>query len=67
LTTAPLIAEPPHLLRVEDAARLLGVGRSTAYDLIAAGLLRSVKIGRRRLVPREAITETIDRLEEEAA
>ncbi|GIL25711.1 helix-turn-helix domain-containing protein [Actinocatenispora comari] len=67
MTTAPLISEPPHLLRVEDAARLLGVGRSTAYDLIAGGLLRSVKIGRRRLVPREAITETIDRLEQEAA
>jgi excisionase family DNA binding protein len=53
LTT--LINEPPRCLRVDDAARVLNVGRSTVYDLIRSGRLRSIKIGRRRLVPREAL------------
>lgn len=60
-----LITEPPRCLSVEDAARLLNVGRSTAYDLIRSGRLRSFKIGRRRLVPREALEVLIADLAEE--
>ena len=61
-----VITEPPRCLRVEDAARLLNVGRSTAYDLIRAGKLRSIKIGRRRLIPRDALEEMINELGEVA-
>jgi excisionase family DNA binding protein len=61
-----LVNEPPRCLRVEDAARLLNVGRSTAYDLIRTGRLRSVKIGRRRLVPRDALDELLVSLREAA-
>lgn len=43
------------LFSIEEAAELLGIGRSTAYDLVKGGELPSVKIGRRRLVPREAL------------
>ncbi len=41
----------PRLLRVERAAKLLGISRSTAYELVASGELRSIKVGARRLVP----------------
>jgi excisionase family DNA binding protein len=61
-----LINEPPRCLRVEDAARLLNVGRSTAYDLIRSGRLRSVKIGRRRLVPLDALDDLLSSLKEAA-
>jgi excisionase family DNA binding protein len=55
----------PRLLRVDEAARLLGIGRSLAYDLIRSGRLRSIKIGGRRLVPLAAIDEAIAALLEE--
>jgi excisionase family DNA binding protein len=61
-----LINEPPRCLGVEDAARLLNVGRSTAYDLIRSGRLRSVKIGRRRLVPLDALDDLLNSLKEAA-
>ena len=48
---------PPELLSVEEAARRAGVGRSLLYGLIARGRLRSVKVGRRRLIPADAIGE----------
>ena len=41
---------PPILISVAEAARLLGVGRSTVYDIIGRGDLRVAKIGRRTLV-----------------
>ena len=33
-----------------EAARLAGVGRTTIYEAIGSGALRSLKIGKRRLI-----------------
>jgi excisionase family DNA binding protein len=49
------------LLSVEDAARCAGVGRSMMYELLARGRVRSVKLGRRRLVPSDALDELAER------
>ena len=35
---------------VAEAARLLGIGRSTAYELVLRGELQAVRLGRRWLV-----------------
>ncbi|RFZ48381.1 Helix-turn-helix domain protein [Mycobacterium marinum] len=48
---------------VESAFNRLCVSRAKGYELIANGKLRSVKIGRRRLVPESAIVEFIGNLE----
>jgi excisionase family DNA binding protein len=44
LDTSPV---PARLLSVEEGRRVLGVGRTTVYALVAEGRLRLVKIGRR--------------------
>ncbi|WP_374778464.1 excisionase family DNA-binding protein [Streptomyces sp. NBC_01310] len=51
---------------VEQAAELLGVGRSTAYEEIRLGRLRTVRSGRRRLVPTEYVDEYVELLKREA-
>ena len=50
---------PERLLDVDEAAITLGIGRSRLYSEISAGRLRSVSVGRRRLVPAQAIAEFI--------
>jgi excisionase family DNA binding protein len=40
---------------VEEAGRLLGLGRNTAYQAVKVGTIPSIKIGRRLLVPKAAI------------
>lgn len=50
------------LLSVEEAAEVLGVGRSTVYDLVRMQLLQSVKIGARRKIPVDACREFIGQL-----
>lgn len=52
---------------IEGVMERLGVGRSTVFNLIASGELRSVKIGRRRMVSDQAINELIAKLEAGAA
>jgi len=43
------------LLRVEEAAEWLGLGRTKAYELVYKGVLPSVTIGRSRRVPVSAL------------
>ncbi|RMF09398.1 MAG: DNA-binding protein [Alphaproteobacteria bacterium] len=40
---------------VEEAARILGLGRSSAYEAVRRGDIPSLRIGRRILVPRAAL------------
>ena len=40
---------------VEEAAKVLGIGRSAAYLAVRTGELPSLKIGRRIVVPRIAL------------
>ena len=57
----PSQREPDYLLSVEQAARALGIGRTALYSEIGAGRVRSVKVGRRRLIPSSAISEIASR------
>ncbi len=59
-TITELVERPapvPLSVSVEEAARLLGLGRSNLFKLMESGELRSVKVGSRRLVPRRALEE----------
>ena len=40
---------------INDAARALGIGRTSIYALIKEGKLQTVKIGRRTLVKADSI------------
>jgi len=48
-------AEPERLMSVTGAAVRLGISRATLYAEIGSGRLRTVKVGRRRLIPASAI------------
>lgn len=51
--------QPEQLLSIPLAAKRLGVGRTAVYSEIQAGRLRSIRVGRRRLVPSSAIAERV--------
>jgi excisionase family DNA binding protein len=46
-------------LTVEEAAHALGIGRNSAYEAIRTGDIPSIRIGRRRLVPRAALEKKL--------
>jgi len=56
------VAVMPLLLTVNQAAKMLGIGRSTLYELIDDGEIRSVKVGASRRIPLKAVHEYIDHL-----
>ncbi len=50
------------LVTVDEAAVLLSISRSAIYRLMKAGELQTVKIQKRRLVPRSAIHDFVSDL-----
>jgi len=47
-------------LTVEEAAELLGISRTLAYELVTRRELPSVCLGRRIVVPRRALEALLD-------
>ncbi|MFX0539555.1 helix-turn-helix domain-containing protein [Ornithinimicrobium sp. Y1847] len=47
---------------IPDAAAVLGIGRSTLYELIAAGEIATVKIGRRTLISQDELERYVREL-----
>lgn len=48
------------LLRVEEAARVLGIGRTKVYELIAREELPVVRMGRAVRIPRRSLSDWIE-------
>lgn len=42
-------------LTVEEAARILGIGRNSAYEAVRRGEIPAIRLGHRLLVPRAAL------------
>jgi len=58
---------PSTHLSIDEAADALGVGRSRVYELLSAGQLGSVRLGRRRWVTRASIDALLARAEQQAS
>jgi excisionase family DNA binding protein len=54
---ADQVDAPERIYSVEQAAELLAVGRTFLFGEIARGNLRTLKAGRRRLVPASSISD----------
>ena len=58
--------EQPILLTVEQVCRIINLGRSKTYELIAANLIPSISIGRSRRVLREDLMTWIEKQRDRA-
>lgn len=55
--------ESVRLHSVQSVMKRLNLGRSKTFEVIADGSLRSIKVGRRRLVSEAALVEFIEKLD----
>ncbi|GGD60789.1 helix-turn-helix domain-containing protein [Croceicoccus mobilis] len=51
----------PICIRINDAARMIGIGRTKLYELIANGELETVKIGKATRITTASLHGLIDR------
>jgi excisionase family DNA binding protein len=57
----PTTQSEPLLVRVEEAARLLSLSRSTIYEMMDRGELPSVRCGAARRIPMAALRAWVER------
>ncbi|PRW61675.1 helix-turn-helix domain-containing protein [Actinopolyspora mortivallis] len=60
--STPTTNQPRTLLTVEQAAQRLAIGRTRMFQLLRTGEVASVRIGRARRIPTDALESYIDRL-----
>lgn len=56
------LQDDARLLTVEEAARRLSLGRTTLYSLLKDGQISSVRVGRLRRIPADALDTYTARL-----
>jgi excisionase family DNA binding protein len=57
--------ELPMLFTVEQVAQILGIGRSTVFQLIKNEQIESIRLGRSRRIPVDAMQNYVDDLRAE--
>lgn len=55
------LSSEPICVRVNDAARMIGVGRTKLYELIAAGEVETVKLGKATRITTASLHDLIRR------
>jgi excisionase family DNA binding protein len=60
-------AEPPFLVKADEAAKMIGVGRTKVYEMMASGKLPIVRIGSAVRVNRQRLLEWIEKNTQQAA
>jgi excisionase family DNA binding protein len=58
-------AMEPIAVRISEAVRLTGIGRSKLYELIASGDIETVKIGSCTLIPMASLHGLIERAKQQ--
>lgn len=51
----------PLTVRIPEACRMTGIGRSKLYELIKAGEIETIKVGSSTLVPVKALADFVQR------
>lgn len=56
----------PDVLTPKEVQSFLRLGRNATYDLLKDGKIRSVRLGQKYLIPRDAVRELLDAAGEDA-
>lgn len=51
------VSDLPLVLSVDDLARVLGIGKNTAYDLVRSGRIKSLRVGHQIRVSKSALLD----------
>lgn len=62
LGSIPVSVRTPLVLTVEEATERLGIGRTVMYALVSSRAVESVRIGRLRRIPADALVTFLDDL-----
>lgn len=55
-----LFKEYNDVVDIDDLQRMLKIGRSSAYEIVKTGRIKTVKIGKRYIIPKQSVIEFLN-------
>lgn len=55
-----MFAEYGDIVSVDDIMKMLHIGRSAVYSLLQNGVIRTVRVGRKYIIPKQSVTDFIN-------
>ena len=60
LNTQNIFIDFKDVVKVKDLQKMLGIGRNTAYELIATNKIKSIKSGNLILIPKQNVIDFLN-------
>jgi len=54
-----MFTDYPDIVRIEDLQAMLQIGRNSVYTLLKQGLIKSIKIGKKYIIPKSAVIDFV--------
>ncbi len=55
-----LFREYNDVVDIDDLQKMLKIGRSSAYEIVKTGRIKTVKIGKRYIIPKQSVIEFLN-------
>ncbi len=52
-----LFSNYPDIVSINDLTRMLNIGKNKAYELVNTNVIKSIKIGRKHIIPKFRVIE----------
>ena len=50
-----MFSDYPDVVRIEEIQSMLKIGRNSVYELLKQGLIKSIKIGKKYIIPKQSV------------
>lgn len=55
MSDGTLFSEYPDVITVDDLQNMLKIGRNSAYDILKTGMIKTIKIGKKYIIPKQSV------------
>lgn len=62
VTNYTMFEEYPDVVSIDELQKMLRIGRNSIYDLLKSGLIKTVKIGKKYIIPKRNVIEFLNTL-----
>lgn len=66
MTYETLFSEYPAVVQVEDIQNMLCIGRNVAYRILKEGKIKTIKVGKRYIIPKKSVIEFLESVNKSA-
>lgn len=57
--TNDIFKEFPDVITVDDLQKMLGIGRNSAYEILKSGVIKTIKVGKKYIIPKQSVINFI--------